>query len=170
MSKPVKEGTLSFIERCLTDAQTGKVMLSKRDQEFLREAFKAIGRDVRRPFKDEGDLLHAFFRTLDAVDFLLFFEQFRLIVPDHDDPHDDLRICVDISDSEYLAIRIIAKLNLLRADSDDLPTWIRDQFGGGYVNQDGRIAFEDEARMIEFDKVLEERVRTTLLPGDAGTT
>jgi hypothetical protein len=170
MSKPDKEGTLSFIQRCLTDAQTGKVMLSKRDQEFLRKAFKAIGRDVRRPFKDEGDLLHAFFKTLDKMDFLLFYEQLRLVAPDHDDPLDDLSAWTDLSQIAYLAIRIIAKLNLLRADSDDLPTWIRDQFGGGYVNQDGRIAFEDEERMIELDKVLEERVRTTLWPGNAGTT
>jgi hypothetical protein len=170
MSKPDKEGTLSFIERCLTDAQTGKVMLSKRDQEFLHKAFKAIGRDVRRPFKDEEDLLRAFFKTLDKMDFLLFYEQLRLIAPDHDDPLDDLSAWTDLSQSAYLAIRIIAKLNLLRADSEDLPTWIRDQFGGGYVNQDGRIAFEDEERMIELDKVLEERVRTTLWPGNAGTT
>jgi len=170
MSKPDKEGTLSFIERCLTDAQTGKVMLSKRDQGFLRKAFKAIGRDVRRPFKDEEDLLRAFFRSLDKVDFLLLYEQLRLIVPDHDDPLDDLSAWTDISQSACLAIRIIAKLNLLRADSEDLPTWIRDQFGEGYVNKDGRIAFEDEPRMIEFDKVLEERVRTTLWPGDSEKT
>ena len=170
MSKPDKEGALSFIERCLTDAQTGKIMLSKRDQKFLRKEFASIGRDVRRPFKDEEDLLRAFFRTLDRMDFLLFYEQIRLIGQDHDDPLDDLSSWTDLSQSAYLAIRIIAKLNLLRADSDDLPTWIREQFGEGYVNKDGRIAFEDEVRMTEFDKVLEERVRTTLRPGDAGTT
>jgi hypothetical protein len=170
MPKNNTEGALEFINRCLTDAQTGKIILSQRDQKNLRKGFAAIGRDVRRPFKDEEDLLHAFFRSLDKVDVLLLYEQLRLIDPDHDDPLDDLSTWTNISQSACLAIRILAKLNLLRADSDHLAAWIRDQFGEGYVNSDGLIAFEDEARMLEFDKVLEERIRVTTWPVDSGTT
>lgn len=155
------KGLLSFIDRCLTDVRTGKVILSKRDQKLLRREFASIGRDVRRPFKDEEDLLHAFFRTLDEVDFFLFYEKLRLIVSDDDDPLDDLSAWTDISQSAYLAIRIIAKLNLLRADGENLEDWVCEHFGDGYMNNEGRIAFEDEARMIEFDKVLEDSTRPT---------
>jgi len=76
----------------------------------------------------------------------------------------------DISQSAYLAIRILAKLNLLRADGENLEDWICEQFGEGYLNNEGRIAFEDEARMIEFDKALEDQIRTNPWPGDSGTT
>jgi len=166
MSKLIQESWLGFIDRSLTDTQTGKVTLNKRDQAILRKKFAAIGRDVRRPFKDEDDLLLALLSVLGDANFFLFYEQLRLIVPGYDDPLDNLSAWTKMRRGDYLAIRIVAKLNYLRADGEHLADWICDRLGEGYTNAEGRIAYEDEDRMVELDRLLEKVARATPWPGD----
>ena len=70
---------------------------------------------------------------------------------------------------EYLVIRIIVKLNYLKVDVGDITDWVREHVGAHYVNLKGRIAFEDEARMLELDRILDARIAAAPRPLDTDT-
>lgn len=164
MSKPKKESILGFVDRCLGDARTGKLYLSKRDQARLRKKFASIGVDVKRPFKNEEALLLSYFETIKDPEFFLIYEHFRLYVPGHEDPLENLEYWTDMGLREYLVTRIIVKLNYLNVDVDDITDWVREHVGARYINPIGRIAFEDEERMLELDHMLEARIAAAPRP------
>jgi len=169
MSKPKKESILKFVDRCLTNAKTGQIYLCKRDQERLRKEFASIGRDVRLPFNDEEELLRRYFDTLNEIDSFMLIEHFRLYKPGQEDPLDDLAGWTDMSRRQYLVIRLVSKLNYLNVDLNDLTNWVREHVGARYVNLKDQIAFEDEERMLELDRILEARIAAAPRPVEPET-
>jgi len=161
MSKPEDEGILSFVDRCLGSADTGKRYLSRRDQDQLRKDFAMVGRDVNRPFRNEAELLRTYLRTVDDAKCFLIYEHLRLRDPALADPLDNLETMTGMGRRKYLVIRILAKLNYLTVDLDALDHWVREHIGAQYLDDTGRIAFEDEALMLALDRMLASRIATT---------
>lgn len=164
MTNPKQEYILSFVDRCLADARTGKLYLTKCDRQQLQKTFALAGHDVKRPFKDEESLLRAYFESLDEIDVFMVYEHLRLHEAGHEDPLENLSRLTNLSRLEYLVLRIIVKVNFLKGDTDRLDAWILKHAGERYINQTGRIAFDDEERMLELDRLLEDHIRTTPRP------
>jgi hypothetical protein len=153
-----KEGYFEFVERCLKDLTTGRIRVSKRDQQRVAANLRRAGSGSKRSFRDSDELTDAYVDGMDDIEAMLVFEHLRLTQGDLPDPIDELADWTDLSRREYVGIRIIVKLNLLGVVSTDFPNWVSQHCGNRFIGEDGRIAFADEARMLELDQALADLV------------
>lgn len=162
MTRSVKMDMFAFLDRCVEDTGRGTLYLSKADREHLRKDFGQIGRDVRRGFAGLRDLLRTYLETLPPERFYVVYETARLLDPTLADPLDDFARFPGIARSDYLAIRILAKLHVLGLDLDHPRTWMRDHVDPRYLSAEGGLDFDDEALILELDRELALRVTEVL--------
>lgn len=155
----------TFLQRCLTEAGTGKLYLSKPDRDRLRRDFAKAGYDVAKAFAGEEALLDAYLRTRDPVSFMWIYERCRLRSADLPDPLDAFPAWVRLTRREYLRLRIFAKLCVLEVAIEDFDRWVRDECGTRFMTVGGTIGFANERRVLELDRLLAARIHSTRADG-----
>jgi len=168
MTQPIQQDLFAFLDRCIKDIGSGTIYLSKQDRERYRKAFALVGRDVRRGFGCQNDLLGTYLRSLPPKRFFIVYEVARVLNPKLADPLDDFERWPAIEREDYLAVRILTKLNVLRADLNHLESWIQDHIGAHYLSVEGGLDFDDEERILELDRMLALRVAEKFKQDETG--
>ena len=157
------EHPMSFMNRLLKDVETGKLYINKRDHENLRKKFLTTGFDVKQPFDSEEHLIEEYMGAIDRHEFMLVYETMRIHEPHHDDPLDDLE-WTGMSRSEYLVMRLLAKITYLDIVEESLTEWFVAEASEWYLDHKGNIRCDNEDLLLETDRVLSERIRITAKP------